>query len=170
MKVSALEIALNNEMREREYYLRCAERTLNKLGKSMFLELAKEEEAHYKALKLLWEKGWKEKGLPKEIDLIVGKSNVRNVLMSFLRNMDLTQKTEEDDKEAIKRAMEFEEKGVLFYLQLSKEATTEEERAFFDLLSSMEREHLNSLKETLEYFEDPSSYFRMKEKPSLDGA
>lgn len=170
MKVSALDTALNNELREREFYIKCAERTKNELGQKMFKELAKEEEQHYNALKIIYEQGPEKRGLPKEINLVVGKTNVRNVLLEFLRKMDTTQRSEEDDKEAIKKAIEFEERGALFYGQLAKEAETPEEKAFFELLESMEREHLLSLKESLEYFEDPVSYFRKTERTGLDGA
>lgn len=170
MKLNALETALNNEMREREFYLKCAEKTQNELGKRMFEQLAKEEEQHYNSLKILYEQGESRKGLPKEINAVVGNTNVRNVLLDLLRKIDLSQKTSEDDIGAIRKAIEFEKKGVVFYEQLSKEAETKEEKAFFGLLASMEQEHLLSLRESLEYFEDPASYFRGKEKGLLDGA
>jgi len=35
-RLNALEVALNNETREREFYLKNAERTKNALGKRMF--------------------------------------------------------------------------------------------------------------------------------------
>ena len=40
--ISALEVALNNEMREREFYLKHAERTKNSVGKAMFKQIADE--------------------------------------------------------------------------------------------------------------------------------
>ena len=41
-RVSALEIALKNEMTERQFYLSNAERTSNPLGKAMFKERSEE--------------------------------------------------------------------------------------------------------------------------------
>lgn len=168
MKVSALETALNNELRERQFYLNQAEKTDNSLAKKMFLELAREEEQHYNSLKLIFEKR-EERGLPKEIDLY-GKSAVRNVLLDFLRKKSSQTDAAKDDLDAIKTAIGFEEKGVLFYQELAKEATEEREKAFFELLASMEREHLLSLKDSLEYLQDPEGYFRRYEKTTLDGA
>ncbi|MBW2052603.1 MAG: hypothetical protein JRI85_10250 [Deltaproteobacteria bacterium] len=39
-RLNALEAALNNETREREFYLKNAERTSNPLGKAMFKQIA----------------------------------------------------------------------------------------------------------------------------------
>ena len=46
-RLNALEVALNNETREREFYLKNAERTKNPLGKTMFKQIAADELEHY---------------------------------------------------------------------------------------------------------------------------
>ena len=43
-RIKALEIALNNESNERDFYLRHAERSTDPMGKKMFETLAKDEE------------------------------------------------------------------------------------------------------------------------------
>ncbi len=40
-RLDALEVALNNEIREREFYLKNAARTNNSLGKEMFDRIAR---------------------------------------------------------------------------------------------------------------------------------
>lgn len=52
-RLNALEIALENETKEREFYLANAERTANPLGKAMFESIAAEELDHYERLKKL---------------------------------------------------------------------------------------------------------------------
>jgi rubrerythrin len=42
-RLDALETALGNEMKEREFYLRNADRTQNPLGKAMFRRIAEDE-------------------------------------------------------------------------------------------------------------------------------
>jgi rubrerythrin len=42
-RLNALEVALANEMREREFYHKNAERCRNPLGKSMFKQIADDE-------------------------------------------------------------------------------------------------------------------------------
>jgi hypothetical protein len=54
-RLNALEIALNNEMRERAFYLRHAARTKNPVGKAMFKQIGDEELEHYERLKELQE-------------------------------------------------------------------------------------------------------------------
>ena len=64
-RLSALEVALNNETREREFYLKNAERTKNEVGKTMFLHIADEELEHYERLNQLHAKWEKNKSGPK---------------------------------------------------------------------------------------------------------
>jgi rubrerythrin len=42
-RLDALQVALTNEMREREFYLKNAARTSNPAGKAMFQQIAAEE-------------------------------------------------------------------------------------------------------------------------------
>ena len=59
-RLNALEVALNNETKERKFYLKHAERTSHPLGKLMFQQIADDELEHYERLKQLhekWEKG-----------------------------------------------------------------------------------------------------------------
>jgi rubrerythrin len=55
-RLNALEVALNNEMREREFYLKNAKRTKNSLGKKMFQQIGDDELEHYERLKQLHQK------------------------------------------------------------------------------------------------------------------
>ena len=52
-RLNALETALNNEMRERAFYLRHAARTKNPVGRAMFQQIGDEEIEHYERLKEL---------------------------------------------------------------------------------------------------------------------
>ena len=63
-RLNALDVALNNEMREREFYLNNARRTKNEVGRAMFQQIADEELEHYERLKQLHETwGKRENGL-----------------------------------------------------------------------------------------------------------
>ena len=75
-----------------------------------------------------------------------------------------------DDLAAVRKAIDFEEKGAAFYRRLRDQLTNPQEKAFFDLLASIEHEHYLSLKDTEEYLVDPVSWFRKREGTSLDGA
>ncbi|MCK7505188.1 MAG: hypothetical protein MZV70_14615 [Desulfobacterales bacterium] len=55
-RMNALAFALENEEKEREFYLAHARKTKNMAGKNMFKQIADEEKEHYEMLKKLHDK------------------------------------------------------------------------------------------------------------------
>lgn len=169
-RLNALELALNNEMREREFYLKHARRTRNPVGKIMFQEIADEELEHYQRLKDLHGKWEKAEKWPETIPLSVKQTNVQDILKSTLKKVDEMPEADDDDIKAIEIATQFEAKGSEFYAELRDACTDPKEKAFFGLLAGIEREHYLSLKDTEEYMKDPESWFTKSEHHGLDGA
>jgi rubrerythrin len=167
-RLSALEVALNNEMREREFYLKNANRTKNPLGKQMFQQIGDDELEHYERLKQLHQKWSKQEKWPETVPIKVKDTIVKDILIEFLKKVDQT-KGDSNDLEAVRTALDFEAKGAKFYADLRDSVTNPKEKEFFDLLSKMENEHYLSLKDTEEYFIDPVSWFRKAEHHTLDG-
>ena len=168
-RLSALEVALNNEMREREFYLKHANRTKNPLGKKMFQQIGDDELEHYERLKQLHQKWTKQEKWPETVPLKVKETIVKDILVEFLKKVDKT-KGDSDDLEAVRTALDFEAKGAKFYAEIRDNVTNPKEKEFFDLLSKMENEHYLSLKDTEEYFIDPVSWYRKAEHHTFDGA
>ncbi len=54
-KIKALTVALENELHERDFYLAQSEKTDNPVGKKMFLQIAAEEDEHYRRLQRIHE-------------------------------------------------------------------------------------------------------------------
>ena len=169
-RLDALEIALTNELREREFYELSAKRTDNPLGKAMFEAIAKEEMEHYERLKQIYEVWEKNKTWPETIPLKVNKTNVQNVLKDVLKKVAEAPYVDMDDLVAVRTAIEFECDGVMYYELLKEGSTEPNERAFFNLLANIEHEHFVSLKDTEELMVDPNSWYRMRERGGLDGA
>jgi len=169
-RVNALQVALNNEMKEHEFYLKNAERTKNPVGKAMFLQIGGEELEHYERLKQLHENWEKDKKWPATVPLKVKDTPVKNVLKNAAQKAPKTVKGDADDLKAVRIAIEFEGKGAENYAKLRDEASEPQEKAFFNLLANIEHEHYVSLKETEEYLIDPVSWFRIKERSHVDGA
>lgn len=168
-RVKALEVALNNEVRERDFYLKNAARTNNTVGRAMFERIAEDEAEHYERLKRLHEE-WTARGRwPETLPLTINRTNVRDILLNALKNAGKAGVGDADDREAIRTGAEFEEKGVIFYKQLAASSTDEREKAFFELLSSIEYEHYLSLRDAGEYFDDPAAWFLKAEHSTLDG-
>ena len=168
-RLNALEVALNNEMREREFYLKNAKRTKNALGKKMFQQIGDDELEHYQRLKELNQKWTKKEKWPETVPLKVNQTVVKDILLDFLKKADEKSQSDTDDLEAVRTAIDFEAKGAKFYADLRDAVTNPREKEFFGLLATIENEHYLSLKDTEEYLIDPISWYRKMEHHTLDG-
>ena len=169
-RIQALEIALNYELREKEFYLKNAERTVNSLGKLMFATIASDEDEHYRRIQVLHKRLKQEGKWPESVPIQVKGTEVRDVLKAFVSGVDTSVKSDEDDMKAVKIAIDFETKGEMFYNELAKKVDNPTEKKFYEFLTSIEREHRLSLEDTLEFFQDPESWYRIKERLHVDGA
>jgi len=168
-RISALDVALNNELREREFYHKNAERTKNPLGKSMFKQIGDEELEHYQRLKQLHESWEKKAKWPGTVPLKVNQTIVKDVLKDSLNKVGEMKEGDDDDLKAVRTAIAFEAKGAKFYAELRDAVSDPKEKEFFDLLAKIENEHYLSLKDTEEYFVDPQSWYRKAEHHTFDG-
>ena len=169
-RLNALEVALTNEQREREFYLKSAERCRNPLGKSMFKQIADDELEHYERLKEIHARWKKEQKWPESLPVKVKGTVVKDILKEFLLKAEAAAPGDNDDLKAVRTALDFEAKGEKFYAQLRDASEDPKEKAFFDILSKMERQHFISLKDTEDYFVDPAGWFRKQEHHGVDGA
>ena len=169
-RLNALEVALNNEMREREFYLKNAKRTKNSLGKAMFQQIGDDELEHYERLRQLHLKWQKQERWPESVPLQVNQTVVKDILVDFVKQVDEKKEGDSDDLEAVRTAIAFESKGADFYAELRDSVSDPREKQFFNLLSTIEYEHYLSLKDTEEYMTDPISWYRKKEHHTLDGS
>jgi len=169
-RLNAVEVALGNEMREREFYLKHAQRTRNQVGKAMFQQIADEELEHYERLKELHERWEKSEKWPETVPLRVKDTIVKDVLKDMVAKVDEAPEKDDDDLQAIRTALEFEAKGAAHYARLRDEVSDPKEKDFFALLSRIENEHYVSLRDTEEYLTDPASWYTKAEHHGLDGA
>jgi len=169
-RIQALEVALTNEKREKEFYLKNAERTSNALGKLMFASIASDEDEHYRRILDLHKRLREEGKWPETVPLQVKGTEVKDVLKKFVDSVNTSSKADVNDLEAVRTAIDFETKGQKFYADLAKNVADPGEKKFYEFLASIEGEHRLSLVDTLEYFQDPAGWFRVKERHHIDGA
>jgi rubrerythrin len=169
-RMSALKFALENELKEYEFYMTNARKTKNMAGKNMFLQIAGEEKEHLEVLKKLHDKWEKQKKWPATVPLKVKNSAVGSVLKSMNGKKAARFVGTEDDLKAVRTAMDFEARASALYVKLEKACTEPKEKAFFNLMAGIEREHLLSLRDTIEFLTDPASWYQNMEKTSFDGA
>ncbi|MCX5919665.1 MAG: ferritin family protein [Deltaproteobacteria bacterium] len=168
-RIKALEIALNNEARERDFYLKHSKRTTHNLGKMMFATIASDEDEHYKRILGLHKRLIQEGKWPETVPIEVKGTEVKKVIQKVVDAVNATAQADRNDVEAVKIAIDFETQGEKFYGDLAKSVENPMEKNFYEFLASIEREHRLSLQDTLEYFEDPAGWFRIKEKLHVDG-
>jgi rubrerythrin len=168
-RLDALDVALGNEIREREFYLANERRTKNPVGKAMFKKIAEEEVEHYQRLTKLHKKWVNREEWPETVPLTVKNTNVGNVLADVIRSMDEQPPGDSDDLEAVRTAIAFEQKGAAHYEKLRDMVSDPKEKSFFGLLAQIEHEHYLSLRETEEFFIDPADWYRREEHHSIDG-
>lgn len=169
-RLDALDVALANEMREHEFYLKNAERTDNPAGKAMFRQIAAEELEHYERLKQLAEAWKRNQKWPETVPLKVKETNVSAILKDMVKSATRMTKGNIDDLEAVRTAIDFEANGAVFYARLRDDCTDPKEKTFFNLLADIEHEHFVSLKDAEELMTDPVSWYRNRERSGLDGA
>jgi len=168
-KLEALNLALTNEEKERDFYLAHAKRTKDALGRQMFESIAADENEHYKRLVELHKKLEERNKWPDGFSIDI-PTRVTEALGRLVKEATDSPEGDDDDIAAIKTAIGFEHKGEKTYENLAAQAKDKAERRFFTLLASMEREHRLSLEDTLEYFTDPEEWMERKGGRHLDGA
>jgi rubrerythrin len=168
-RLNAIEVAIANEMRERAFYLNHALKTRHPLGKAMFEQLAVEELEHAERLKEVHKKWERLDKWPETIPLKVKDTVVKDILLKVVKESEKAPVGDADDLEAIRTAVEFEAQGVKAYVALADAVSDPHEKAFFDLLSMIEHEHYQSLRDAEEYLGDPDSWYRGTEHRTFDG-
>lgn len=169
-RISSIDLAIRNEQTEKEFYLNEARRTSNAVARTLFEELARDEDEHMSRLVTLHGKLKGAGRWPDDVPLEVAGTNVRQKLDSLVRDVGSAARHEVGDIEALRRAEAFEARGAAFYRELAGACADAREKAFFELLSGIEREHLASVKDSIFYLEDPAGWLASKERSGLDGA
>ncbi len=167
--LKAIEVALNNEKEEKDYYTTLSKKVTNPVGKKMFETIAKEEDMHYEQL-LKIHKNLEERGeWPEEISPVVDETDIKEGLKEMIASAEGAAKSTTDDREAVQIAIDFETKAHLFYKDLIKKTEDPDEKKFFEYMAAVEHKHVASLENTLLYFEDPEGWMMSSEKSLLDG-
>ena len=169
-RMNALAFALENEEKEREFYLAHARKTRNMAGKNMFKQIADEEKEHYEMLKKLHAKWEEKKKWPATIALKVRPSAAGAILQGMSGKKSARIAGTDDELKAVRTAIDFEARDVALYTKLAEQSTDAKGIAFFNMLASVERQRLLALKATEEFLADPATWYQHMERSGLDGA
>ena len=169
-RISSIELALKNEQTEMEFYLHEARRSKNPLARTMFENLAKDEEEHMTRIRALHQKLISGGSWPDDLPIEVRGTNIREVLDGMVHQQGSSENHDRDDEQALERAAEFEAFGAKIYSDLAEQCENPMEKNFFSFLSRIEKEHHLSVVDSLAYLRDPEAWMMEHERSGLDGA
>lgn len=167
--LKALEAAIRMEIDGKEFYLKASQASNNELGKKLLAKLADEEDIHRQVFEGIYkhistEKGWPDNGLHAD-----SSSGLKTIFSTAIEKMGTDVKSMPEEIDAVKTAMEMENKTYDFYNEQLAKARYDAEKKFYKELAAQEKEHHRVLLDYYEFLKDPAAWFVLKEHPSIDG-
>ena len=163
----ALGTAIGMEKSGYDLYIKAAQKTSNKLGKTTLEAIAAKELDHIRAIE-----EFAENNFGKAIESIHPKNKidyVRSVMDKLEKSLDENISKDSDLEKAYKVALELEKRSYELYKKLNAESKNSQAKKFFEFLMGEENTHFELLTETLEYLNDPKDWYREQEKWIVDG-
>jgi len=169
--LSVLREAVRNELDGKAMYLQAAERTEHGLGKDMFRSFAAEEEQHIHILQAQYA-GVNESG--EFIDVEAARKQPRDPSLKLFpqEQGEIKELVPEGttDLEALKLAMDFEQRAVRMYDEAADGADDPTAQAFFRQLAEWEGTHYRILDNSYDYLANKGEwYFQEVEMPMYEG-
>ena len=169
--LAALEKAMEVERQGRVFYEEAAARMQDAAGKAVFQTLARDEVEHIRLLQAEYDQiskdsVWMELDEAKvcepqtPLKLFPGKKDARLVIPGDAKDVD-----------ALKLAMDFEERGYEAYKKAQKDTGDPNGKKVYAFLAKMENSHYVFLQKTHDYLTNEGAwYFDEQEFPMFDGA
>lgn len=171
--LSVIEQAMQLEEKGRQHYLQAADRVSNPLAENTFRWLAEQERQHKQYFVAYYLIMQEERSWPPMSQIGVEDQDVRQEAATILKQAleQIEEAVSEDVEltELYQGAMEFERKSIALYRTQAQQSTDENAGAFWEFLVQQEREHLNLLATSLEYLDDPESWYLTEEQWIVEG-
>lgn len=167
--IEALQLSIEMEVEGKEFYHQASQRSGNKLAKELFQRLANEEDEHREKFEEIYETLKKGQDWPAVAPPSWGGKQLKSIFAEATKELGSKIKTAESELEAIKTAMDMENKTYDFYHSRSEQSTFPLEKRFYQALAVEERGHHLVLLDSYEYLTDPAGWFTVKERWTLEG-
>jgi rubrerythrin len=169
--LAALEKAMEVERQGEAFYHQAAERTQDPAGKQVFQTLAKDEVQHLRVLQAEYEAITSKSEWIELAEARVCEPGTPLKLFPDKGDALLVIPANATDLDALKMAMDFEEKGYHSYAKAGSETTDPEGKKVFEFLAEQENGHFLFLQKTYDYLTNKGVwYFDDQEFPIFDGA
>ncbi len=168
--LEGLQKALKMEEDGKKFYLTASRQARNEPGKKLFQTLAAEEDIHARVFTDIYHSMAEQQKWPPTSFKPDGGKHLRTVFAQELSNSaSAAVKGTDSEVAAADAGLDMENKTWDYYQKLMKAASFSQERAFYEALSSQEKEHQLVLQDYAEFLKDPVAFYVNKEKPGLDG-
>jgi rubrerythrin len=167
--LKALQTSIQMEIDGKQYYLKASRESGNELGKKLLQSLAAEEDVHRQKFEQIYNAMRAKKDWPVTDFQPDGGQRLRTIFARATGEIGSKVKAPTTELDAVKTAMEMENKTYDFYTSQGEQAAYDAERDFYNTLAAEEKEHHLVLLDYYEYLKDPAAWFVEKEHPSLDG-
>jgi rubrerythrin len=163
--LEALKIAIRMEVDGKAYYLKASQSSQNKIGQVLFKSLAAEEDIHRQKFEEIFKDIQSKKAWPD----VKFQPHKAGELRSLFAEASQSVQATNTELEAVKTAMDMENKTFDFYREQANKAGFATEKQYYETLAGQESIHHAVLLDYFEYLKDPAGWFTMKERHSLDG-
>ena len=151
--LAALQQALEFEKSGKGYYDKASELARNPCTQSLFKMLVEEEQNHIDYLLNLYEYLKANDKWPEKITIALDK-DFHQIFKQAAENINTQIKVATDEMEAMKHAVDMENKGRLMYMDLASKALDPLEKELYELLADWERGHAAYCEDYYNYFQD----------------
>jgi rubrerythrin len=167
--LGALQTALQMEIDGKEFYLKASQASKNKLGKELLKKLAAEEDIHRGLFQNIYNTIKSKKGWPDVKYSPDGGRGLRTIFAKALEDIDKDTKFIQAELDAIKTAMDMENKTYDFYKSRSEQTAYDTEKQLYEDIAIQEGEHHRVLLDYYEFLTNPAAWFVQKEHTAVDG-
>ena len=165
--------AMQLEEGGREYYLEATARTQNPLAQRTFQWLAEQEEQHKQCFAAYYQVMAEEEDWPPMSEIgVVGQDaheEATSIFKEALEQLEGAALQNIELSELYQGAMALERKSIDLYRTQAQQTTDDNARDFYEFLTEQERGHLSLLATTLEYLDEPASWYLTEEQWIVEG-
>jgi len=168
--LAALEKAMEVERQGKAFYEEAAARMQDEAGKAVFQNLAKDEVEHIRLLQAEYDQISKDSEWMELDEAKICEPQTPLKLFPDKREAALSLPAGAKDVDALKLAMDFEERGFKAYKKAQKDTHDPNGKKVYAFLAKMENNHYVFLLKTHDYLTNQGTwYFDEQEFPMFDG-
>ncbi len=158
--------AVEMEKEGKAFYLKAAASVADPFAKTVFEELAVDEDRHIQKIGEIYERVRQGGPLKEWITCIIAADARRDI---FADRLSSRAKASSGDLDALRVGLTMEEKSVRYYQELADNAQDRYEKRFYLALVEEERGHYLKIMDSIEYLSDPEGWYRVHERLMVDG-